>query len=380
MTGSPSVWKGGSFVALFELPLRNDTHRRILHVDMDAFYASIEERDAPQLKRRALVVAYDPRQTGGKGVVTTANYVARQYGVHSAMPAQEALRLVPRRLLTFQPPDFTKYRAVSDQVHALFHQVTDLIEPVALDEAYLDVTANQEFPTTIDLALWLQRQIMATTQLTCSFGLSYNKFLAKEASEYNKPNGRTVVMPEQALAFLDRLPIEAFRGVGKKTLPRLTALGVATGADLRALTQATLVQEFGKMGLGLYEHARGIDNRPVQVRRAKSLGKERTYRTPKTTDAQVVAELARLADMVAAALAKHQLHGKTVVLKVRNTEFETLTRRVTLPQYVASAPAINAAAVALWRQVAPAELKLRLLGITVTNLAPASFENVDLPV
>lgn len=262
----------------------------------------------------------------------------------------------------------------------MFHQVTDLIEPVALDEAYLDVTGNQEFPTTIDLALWLQRQIMATTQLTCSFGLSYNKFLAKEASEYNKPNGRTVVMPEQALAFLDRLPIEAFRGVGKKTLPRLTALGVATGADLRALTQATLVQEFGKMGLGLYEHARGIDNRPVQVRRAKSLGKERTYRTPKTTDAQVRTELARLADMVAAALAKHQLHGKTVVLKVRNTEFETLTRRVTLPQYVASAPAINAAAVALWRQVAPAELKLRLLGITVTNLAPASFENVDLPV
>ncbi|HAJ53683.1 MAG TPA: DNA polymerase IV, partial [Lactobacillus sp.] len=191
-------------MALFELPLQNDTSRKIIHLDMDAFYASIEMRDDPRLRSKALVIARDPRTTGGKGVVTTANYVARGYGVHSAMPANEALQLVPRSELVFKTPDFPKYKAVSAQIHALFHRVTDLIEPVAFDEAYLDVTANHAFPSTIALALWLQDQISQATQLTSSIGISYNKFIAKQASDYNKPNGRTVVLPEQALLFLDR--------------------------------------------------------------------------------------------------------------------------------------------------------------------------------
>ncbi len=362
------------------IPEVNDISRRILHIDMDAFYASIEQRDDPSLRTRALVIAHDPRQTGGKGVVTTANYIARQYGVHSAMAAQEALRLVPKRLLTFKAPDFTKYRAVSQQIHALFHQVTELIEPVALDEAYLDVTANRDFKTKIDLALWLQDAIRRETRLTCSFGLSYNKFLAKEASEYNKPNGRTIILPEQAEAFLARLPIGEFRGVGAKTKPLLEAIGIVDGASLKEHSQGELIHLFGKMGLGLYQHARGIDNRPVQVRDAKSIGKERTYRAVRTTDAQVQEELHTLAALVAEALARKQKHGKTVVLKVRDAAFNTQTKRVSLPQYLNSEADIFAQAWQLWQQVRGATIAIRLLGITVTNLDPQQFENLDLPL
>jgi DNA polymerase-4 len=367
----------GEWLAVPEI---NDTSRRILHIDMDAFYASIEQRDDPSLKKRALVIAHDPRKNGGKGVVTTANYVARQYGVHSAMSAQEALRLVPKQVLTFKDPDFTKYHAVSDQIHALFHQVTDLIEPVALDEAYLDVTANKAFKTTIDLALWLQQAIKQTTGLTCSFGLSYNKFLAKEASEYNKPNGRTVILPEQAQAFLERLAIGEFRGVGAKTKPILEDMGINNGADLLRYSQSDLVQRFGKMGLGLYQHARGIDNRPVLVRDRKSIGKERTYRAVKTTDAQVEQELKRLAEMVAQTLASKQKHGKTVVLKVRDRDFNTLTKRTSLPQFINQADDIFNVAWQLWQQIKPQEIAIRLLGITVTGLEAQQFENLDLPL
>ncbi|WP_179395974.1 DNA polymerase IV [Lacticaseibacillus absianus] len=363
---------------MLELPLLNDTSRKIIHVDMDAFYASIEERDEPRLRQLALVIAHDPRTTGGKGVVTTANYIARQYGVHSAMPASQALRLVPKRLLVFREPDFTKYRAVSAQIHALFHQVTDLIEPVALDEAYLDVTANRDFPNTIRLALWLQDQIRRTTGLTSSIGLSYNKFLAKEASEYNKPQGRTVILPEQAQAFLDRLPIGEFRGVGAKTAPQLEALGITDGASLRAHSQAELIAAFGKMGLGLYQHARGVDNRPVVVRDAKSVGKERTYRSVLTTEAQVQAQLHELAALVAAALARKQKHGKTVVLKVRDPEFNTLTRRITQDHYVAGEAALYALAWQLWQSLPVKPEAVRLLGITATGLDPQQYENIDL--
>lgn len=189
---------------LFRLQIPNDTSRKIIHVDMDAFYASIEMRDDPSLRSRALVIAHDPRQTGGKGVITTANYVARQYGVNSAMPAIEAVRKVPRRLLVFKDPDFEKYRAVSDQIHAIFHQVTDRIEPIALDEAYLDVTDNHRFPTTIALALWLQQTIERETRLTCAIGVSYNRFLAKMASEFNKPVGGRSLLREWRKPFWPR--------------------------------------------------------------------------------------------------------------------------------------------------------------------------------
>ncbi|KRO17972.1 DNA polymerase IV [Lacticaseibacillus saniviri JCM 17471 = DSM 24301] len=367
-----------SHLALFDLPLPNDTSRKIIHVDMDAFYASIEERDHPAYKSKALVIAHDPRQTGSKGVITTANYIARQYGVNSAMPSNQALKLIPKQLLVFKDPDFTKYRAVSAQIHTIFHQVTDLVEPVAFDEAYLDVTANHHFSSTIQLALWLQQQISAQTHLTSSIGISYNKFLAKQASDYNKPAGRTVVMPEQALLFLDQLPIGQFRGVGKKTLPKLTDLGVTDGKTLRQLNQQTLIDLFGKMGFLLYQHARGVDNRPVAVRDAKSIGKERTYGAVLTTEEQVQNQLQFLANLVATALQKGQKHGKTVVLKVRDRDFETHTKRVTMDHYIQDEATILAAAQELWQQEKPSELLIRLLGITVTNLDPIQYENIDL--
>ncbi|WP_262315492.1 DNA polymerase IV [Lacticaseibacillus parakribbianus] len=363
---------------MLELPMKNDTSHKIIHVDMDAFYASIEERDDPRLRSRALVIAHDPRTTGGKGVVTTANYVARQFGVHSAMPANQALRLVPRRLLTFKAPDFTKYRAVSAQIHALFHQVTDLIEPVALDEAYLDVTGNTQFRTTIALGLWLQDQIRQATGLTSSIGLSYNKFLAKEASEYNKPQGRTIILPEQAQEFLDRLPIAAFRGVGAKTAPQLEAMGITDGYTLRQFSQEALITRFGKMGLGLYQHARGVDNRPVLVRTAKSIGKERTYQSVLAAEPAVKRELERLAELVAESLTKKQKHGKTVVLKVRDADFVTQTKRLTQDTYFQGATAIAAAAWQLWQGLDHRPEQVRLLGITLTALDPQQYENIDL--
>ena len=365
---------------LFRLDLPSDTHRRIVHVDMDAFYASIEMRDAPEYRKKALVIAHDPRKTGGKGVITTANYVARQFGVHSAMPAMEALRLVPRQLLVFKDPDFEKYRAVSQQIHAVFHQVTDLIEPVALDEAYLDVTGNTTFSNTISLAIWLQRTIEAKTHLTCAVGVSYNKFLAKMASEYNKPGGRTVVTPDVVAEFLADQDIGNFHGVGKKTLPKIEAMGIHTGADLRNESPQELQRRFGKMGFVLAQHARGIDDRPVRVREAKSIGKERTYNPPLQTDAAVQNEFVRLADMVFTAARRKERHGKTVVIKIRDVDFTTLTRRVTTETFFDSSEAIYDAAWQLWLELGGLRKSLRLVGITVTALAPITFENIDLPL
>jgi DNA polymerase-4 len=365
---------------LFRLDLPSDTHRRIVHVDMDAFYASIEMRDQPEYRKKALVIAHDPRKTGGKGVITTANYVARQYGVHSAMPAMEALRLVPRQLLVFKDPDFEKYRAVSQQIHAVFHEVTDLIEPVALDEAYLDVTANTQFSNTISLAIWLQRTIEDKTHLTCAVGVSYNKFLAKMASEFNKPGGRTLVTPDVAVEFLAAQPIGNFHGVGKKTLPKIEDMGIHTGADLRAESPQALQRKFGKMGFILAQHARGIDDRPVRVREAKSIGKERTYNPPLQTEAAIQAEFTHLAEMVFTATRRKERHGKTVVIKVRDVDFTTLTRRVTADTYFDSSEDILDAAMQLWQELGGMRKALRLVGITITALAPITFANIDLPL
>lgn len=365
---------------LFRLRLPNDTSRRIVHVDMDAFYASIEMRDHPEYRKKALVISHDPRKTDGKGVVATANYVARQYGVHSAMPALDALYRVPRELLVFKEPDFDKYRAVSAQIHAIFHQVSDLVQPVALDEAYIDVTANRAFSNSISLAVWLQRSIEAATHLTCAVGVSYNKFLAKMASEYNKPGGRTVVTPDSAAEFLAAEPIANFHGVGKKTLPKLIDMGITNGAELRAADPQMLERHFGKMGFVLAQHARGIDPRPVEVRKAKSIGKERTYNPPLQSDVAVRSELDRLAAMTVAAARKKEMHGKTVVLKTRDVDFHTQTRRVTADNYFEDENAVAAAAWQLWVELGRLQKPVRLLGVTVTGLAPISFLNIDLPL
>lgn len=363
-----------------QFPLHHDTTRKIIHIDMDAFFASMEERDDPELAKHPLVIARHPSDTGGRGVVTTANYLARQYGIHSAMSAQKAFELCPQAI--FKPGNHQKYREVSHQIRAIFHRYTDVIEPVSIDEAYLDVTRNKiDCPSAIKIARMIQRDIWQETHLSCSAGVSYNKFLAKLSSDYHKPRGMTVVLPEDAVAFLKQLPIEKFHGIGKKTVPRMHEMGIYTGAELYEMSEMALIRAFGKMGYSLYRKVRGIHDSPVSVtRERKSVGKEHTYGNPLTTEEQVVSQLRSIAEEVAEALKRTQKHGKTVVLKVRYTDYSTITKRVTLPVYVHKKEQLFSEASLIWEEVLGLEQGIRLLGITVTNLDPLTYENIVLPL
>ncbi|WP_430619502.1 DNA polymerase IV [Enterococcus sp. DIV0802b] len=363
-----------------QFPLKNDTSRKIIHIDMDAFFASVEERDDPELAKHPLVIARHPSDTGGRGVVTTANYLARQYGIHSAMSAQKAYELCPQAI--FKPGNHQKYREVSQQVREIFHRYTDIIEPVSIDEAYLDVTVNKiNCPSAIKIARLIQRDIWHETHLTCSAGVSYNKFLAKLSSDYHKPRGLTVVMPDEAVAFLQQLPIDKFHGIGKKTVPRMHELGIFTGADLYVWSEMALIREFGKMGYSLYRKVRGIHDSPVSVtRERKSVGKEHTYGNPLTSEEQVLSQLRAIAEEVERSLKRTQKHGKTVVLKVRYSDYSTITKRVTLPIYVHKKEQLFSEASLIWEEILGLEKGIRLLGITVTNLDPLTYENIVLPL
>lgn len=363
-----------------QFPLKNDTSRKIIHIDMDAFFASVEERDNPELALHPLVIARHPHDTGGRGVVTTANYKARQYGIHSAMSAQKAYELCPKAV--FMPGNHEKYREISHQVREIFAKYTDIIEPVSIDEAYLDVTHNkQSIQSAVKVARLIQQEIWQEVRLTCSAGVSYNKFLAKLASDYHKPAGLTLVAPDEALAFMQALPIEKFHGVGKKTLPKMHELGIFTGMDLYQLGEMELISQFGKMGYSLYRKVRGIHDSPVNVTRdRKSVGKEHTYGNPLTTENQVLAQLRRLAEEVDKSLRQVAKHGQTIVLKVRYADYTTITKRQTLNQYIRDKDQIFSQASLIWEDVLGLEKGIRLLGITVTNLDPISYENILLPL
>ena len=369
--------------SIIEAPIRIDASRKIVHVDMDAFYASIEEREHPAYKTQPLVIAHDPRQTGGRGVVTTANYVARQYGVHSAMPAAKALELCPKAV--FKTPNFPLYREVSAQIHRIFHEYTDMIEPIAFDEAYLDVTHNKKhIHSAVQLAHELQQEIWKQTNLTCSTGISYNKFIAKLASDYRKPAGVTIVLPQDAEPFLLREPIEKFRGVGKKTVPKMHDLGIKTGQDLFNQSELDLIKNFGKLGYILYRRVRGSDDRPVEYRRErKSIGKERTFGPFLTTQVEVNEHLQELAKMVSETMVSHQRHGKTLVLKLRYGDFVTITKRRTFGEFLPNDPVVfDRYAEEIFDEVVDDHFDtgIRLLGITLTGLAPLAFENLTLPL
>lgn len=363
-----------------QFPLHNDTSRKIIHIDMDAFFASVEERDHPEFRGHPLVIARHPSDTGGRGVVTTANYEARQYGIHSAMSAQKAFELCPTAI--FKPGDHQKYSEVSQVVREVFRRYTEVIEPVSIDEAYLDVTENKvNCKSAIKIARMIQADIWEAVHLTCSAGVSYNKFLAKLASDYQKPRGITVVTPQEAVSFLKKLPIEKFHGVGKKTVPKMNELGVFTGADLYEMSEIQLIQNFGKMGYSLYRKVRGIHDSPVNVtRERKSVGKEHTYGQPLQTEEAVLAQLRQLAEKVEEALRKVQKHGKTVVLKVRYTDYSTITKRITLPEYIYKKEALYYQASLIWEEILGVEKGIRLLGITLTNLDPMTYENIVLPL
>lgn len=353
--------------------------RHIIHIDMDAFYASIEEREDPSLKTKPLIVAKDPRKTGGRGVVSTANYVARKYGVHSAMSSSKALELCPKAVFRFS--GFELYRAVSQKIHDIFHEYTDKVESVALDEAYLDITDNKRhISDSIQVGRMIQAEILKQTKLTCSVGVSYNKFLAKEASDYAKPFGLTVIEPKDAIEFLKRLPIEKFRGVGKKTVPKMHDLGINDGAHLIQWSQMDLIKHFGKFGYVLYERARGIDKRPVEYARVrKSVGKERTFGPELENQSQVDDQLKHIAEMVAAEMQQKKKHGKTLVLKIRYRDFSTFTKRISLDNYIHNSPSdYYELASELLAEMPDIGAGVRLLGITLTNLADLNYENIVL--
>ena len=361
-------------------PLKNDLTRKIIHIDMDAFFASVEERDCPKLAQGPLVIARHPKDTGGRGVVTTANYLARQYGIHSAMSAQKAYELCPKAV--FLPGNHEKYQKVSRQVRAIFARYTDLVEPVSIDEAYLDVTQNTiHAKSAIKVAKCIQHDIWHELHLTCSAGVSYNKFLAKLASDYEKPRGLTVVRPEEAVAFLKKLPIEKFYGVGKKTVPKMHELGIHTGADLYEKDEFFLIQQFGKMGYSLYRKVRGVHLSPVVTKRErKSVGKERTYATLLTTENDCLTQLRQLSEEVSEQLKKLERHGKIIVLKMRTSDFVTKTRRITLPKATYRKEELFSAVSLLFEEQNQVEIGIRLLGVSVTGLDPITFEAIELPL
>lgn len=317
--------------APFFLPARK-AERQIIHLDMDAFYASVEMIDHPEYHQLALIVSPDPRQHHGRGVITTANYFARSYGVHSAMPANQALKLVPHDKLLFVPPHFEKYRYYSDQVHQLMHTLTDQMEPVALDEAYLDVTHGKNGQSAVKQAVWLQQAIYRRLKLTASFGISYNKFLAKMGSDYAKPFGRTIIRPEQAEQFLSQLPLSKFHGIGPATQQALAKLQIRTGADLQAASPRLLMDKFGRAGYLMALHAHGIDNEPVAAKRQhKSISVERTFVPPLLTKGQVDSQLEAFAKQISQELTAKGLCAQAVTLKIRDRNFKTVTRSQSLP-------------------------------------------------
>lgn len=335
---------------------------------MDAFYASVEQRDDPALRGKPVAVGGQHR-----GVVAAASYEARKYGVHSAMPSRTAARRCPG--LIFVKPRFEVYREVSGKVQAIFRTYASDVEPLSLDEAYLDVTEPLKGPPSATLiALAIKQEIFETTGLTASAGVSYNKFLAKVASGHNKPDGLTVITPEDAPAFIDALPIGKFFGVGPKTAKRMQDVGIYTGADLKRWEEEQLVSRFGKAGKYYFRAAHGLDDRRVSSRRGrKSLGAERTFRDDIADPHEMMDRLREIARVVAERMGNKPLAGRTVTLKIKHFDFTITTRSTTVPEPVSTADEILPLVERLlFKAPAPPEKAVRLLGITISK-----FEDRD---
>jgi len=339
--------------------------RKIIHIDMDAFYASVEQRDNPALRGKPVIVGGLPNS---RGVVATCSYEARKYGIHSAMPSALAKRKCPHAI--FIKPNMEKYRQVSRQIMEIFLSFTDLVEPLALDEAYLDVTENKAgIPSATLIAKEIKKQIYEKTQLTASAGVSFNKFLAKVASDYQKPNGLTVVTPKEAQDFIDQIPIGKFFGVGKVTEQKFLQMGIKTGKDLRQLSEETLIEHFQERGRLLYQHVRGIDNRQVNPnRKRKSLGKETTLQENVKEIDEMLPIIEQLSETVSARLKKQQLAAKCVVVKVKYADFTQHTRRMTLEEYTNSKETLYFHAKSLLQKFPLDGKEVRLLGVTAAEL------------
>lgn len=354
--------------------------RKIIHIDMDAFFAAVEQRDNPALRGLPVAVAGDtPRN-----VVSTASYEARRYGVRSALSVAKAKRLCPRLVLV--PPRFDVYKKVSKQILAIFRRYTDLIEPLSIDEAFLDVTDNPDGKTATQIAKEIKLAIKKELNLTASAGVSYNKFLAKTASDLQKPDGLSRILPRDAERFLEQLPIEAFYGVGPATARRMHELGIAVGEDLKAVSREDLETHFGKIGEWLYGVVRGKDERPVTPNRErKSVGIEDTFpqdlvgfQACSEMLAPLVADLCRRLDRAGFA-------GTTLTLKIKFSDFSQITRSRTQAEVYSEESRIRATALALLRMHLPYAKPVRLLGVTISNSVPVprptpSSRQLELPL
>jgi DNA polymerase-4 len=349
-------------------PDREEQVRRIIHVDMDAFYASVEQRDNPQLRGKPVAVG----GSAARGVVAAASYEARTFGVRSALPSITAKRRCPD--LIFVPPRFEVYRAVSAQIHAIFAEYTDLIEPLSLDEAYLDVTDNKQgIPIATEIATRIRARIKEVTGLNASAGISYCKFLAKMASDLNKPNGQAVITPKHGPAFVLALAVKKFHGVGPATAAKMDSLGIQTGSDLKAQSLAFLQQHFGKSGAWYYNIARGTDHRPVRPdRERKSLGSEDTFMVDIFDLDAARAEIRPLAEKAWQHCEAKSLQGRSVTLKVKYTDFQIITRSRTEAAPFGTAEEVVATVHALLVPLFPTAKGIRLLGVTLSSFADAA--------
>lgn len=340
---------------------------------MDAFYASVEQRDFPELRGKALAVGGSP---DGRGVVATASYEARQYGVRSAMSSRQALQLCPD--LLFTRPRFDVYREVSNSIRAIFRRYTDLIEPLSLDEAYLDVTQDKlGIGSAIEIAKAIKVSIKEELNLTASAGVSINKFIAKIASDYHKPDGLTFIGPSRVVSFLEQLSIEKFFGVGKVTAERMKGMGIHTGYDLRQFSEHELTLRFGKSGKFFYHMVRGEDQRPVRPNRvSKSIGIEDTFETDLKDVEDMVTELKRLCEQLEKRLVSKSKKGRTVTLKVKFSDFTQITRSKTSVFYTDRADAIFGQVSDLMQKTSIADRKVRLLGVTVSNFYEQDVQKV----
>jgi DNA polymerase IV len=350
--------------------------RKIIHVDMDAFFASVEQRDDPSLRGKPVAVGH----AAARGVVAAASYEARKFGVKSALPSVTALRRCPD--LVFVPPRFDVYRSVSQQIHAIFSEFTDLIQPLSLDEAYLDVTANrQELPTAWKTAKAIRARILEETGLTASAGISYNKFLAKLASDHRKPNGQFAVTPDMGAAWVETLPVSRFHGVGPVTASKMERLGIRTGADLRAKSIDFLADHFGSSAGWYHAIARGQDDRPVNPNRErKSSGAETTFDRDLTDPVAIEAGVLKMADDVWAWCDRRQAFGRTVTVKIKFQDFRQITRSRSHQGVVDTQHLLRQASLDLVRSIYPPEKGIRLVGVTVSNFGGDRAAPAELPL
>ena len=346
------------------------TVKKIIHVDMDAFFASVEQRDNPDLQGKPVIVGGKP---GSRGVVAACSYEARKFGVHSAMPSSHAAKLCKDAI--FVLPRFDVYREASNLIHAVFRDFTDSIEPLSLDEAYLDVTeCALKFGSATAVAEKIKAQIKEKVNLTASAGVSYNKFLAKIASDMDKPDGIYVIRPESAEAFIEQLEIRKFFGVGKVTEKKMHALSIYTGADLKALSLLELQTHFGKSGSYYYNIARGVDDRAVRSHRIrKSVGSETTFHDNVLDKKEIWNKLKSLAERIEQILDKKQLSARTVTLKVKYSDFQLITRSHTLYQVVETQFQVLEVLPDLLKKTEVGERPIRLIGISVSNLQPSGL-------